>query len=72
MNIAQHKHSLDMTQVVQRVEAALSLAEGRQKPPTVLLVDDEDLLRGVAKKILRSCGYTVLEAKNGHTCWKIA
>ncbi len=72
MNIAQHKHSFDMKQVVQLAEAALSPHEDRQGPSTILLVDDEDPLRGVAKKILRSCGYTVLEAKDGHTCLKIA
>lgn len=72
MNIAQRQHSFEMKQVVQRAESALSPAEDRQGPPTILLVDDEDSLREVAKKILRSRGYTVLEAKDGNTCLKIA
>jgi len=72
MNITQQQHSLEMKQVVQRAESAPSPAEDRQGPPTILLVDDEDPLRDVAKKILRSHGYTVLEAKDGNTCLKIA
>jgi two-component system cell cycle sensor histidine kinase/response regulator CckA len=72
MNITRQQHSLAIKQVVQRAESAPSPAEDRQRPPTILLVDDEDPLREVAKKILRSRGYTVLEAKDGNTCLKIA
>jgi len=32
---------------------------------TILLVDDEDVVRGVARQILEASGYTVFEAKNG-------
>jgi PAS domain S-box-containing protein len=32
---------------------------------TLLLVEDEDTLRVLARHILQSCGYTVLEAQNG-------
>ena len=72
MNITQQQHSLEMKHVVQRAGSAPFPAEDRQGPPTILLVDDEDPLREVAKKILRSRGYTVLEAKDGNTCLKIA
>jgi CheY-like chemotaxis protein len=32
---------------------------------TVLIIDDEDLMRTVAKKILEKCGYSVLTASDG-------
>jgi two-component system, cell cycle sensor histidine kinase and response regulator CckA len=32
---------------------------------TILLVEDEDVLRGLLAKFLRLCGYTVLEARHG-------
>jgi CheY-like chemotaxis protein len=72
MNITQPQYSLKMQQVVQRAESAPSPAEHRQGPPTILLVDDEDSLREVAGTILRNRGYTVLEAKDGSACLKIA
>lgn len=33
--------------------------------PTVLVVDDNDASRGVAVRILRRRGYTVVEAQDG-------
>jgi len=38
---------------------------------TVLLVDDEDLFRQSAKRILERLGYTVLTAENGHRALEV-
>jgi two-component system, cell cycle sensor histidine kinase and response regulator CckA len=47
-----------------------------KRPPqgteSVLLVEDEDSLRGVVRKFLEKCGYVVLEAKDGHSALRIA
>ncbi len=39
---------------------------------TILLVDDVNMLRELAKTILKNAGYTVLDAKDGETALKIA
>jgi CheY-like chemotaxis protein len=38
---------------------------------TILLVEDEDALRGFSLKVLRNCGYTVLEAAKGEEAIEI-
>jgi CheY-like chemotaxis protein len=72
MSITQQKQRFGMKQVVRGVESGPVLTIDRHGPTTILLVDDEDSLREVAKRILRSRGYNVLEAKDGNTCLKIA
>ncbi|HMP66490.1 MAG TPA: PAS domain S-box protein [Pyrinomonadaceae bacterium] len=32
---------------------------------TILLVEDEDVVRGLAREVLEACGYSVIEARNG-------
>jgi len=39
---------------------------------SVLLVEDEDSLRGVVRKFLEKCGYVVLEARDGQSALRIA
>ena len=53
----------DATAVSARDDQMLaSAASGNE---TILLVEDEGMVRGLAKTILEGCGYVVLEASNG-------
>ena len=56
----------------QQSESAHSAAEAPQRPSTILLVDDADALRDLIKTVLLASGYTLLEAKDGNACLKIA
>ena len=44
----------------------------QRQPTTILLLDDAQLLRSLAKRILGDYGYTILEASDGEACLKIA
>jgi len=46
-------------------------AERLQGSETILLAEDEDMVRDLARKILQSQGYTVLEARDGPECLRI-
>jgi len=52
----------DQRQASQVVTGASVMPKGSE---TVLLVEDETAVRGVARHVLQSCGYNVLEAGNG-------
>ena len=45
---------------------------GRSSGETILLVEDEDSVRRLAKRVLESQGYTVLEAINGEDALRMA
>ncbi len=50
----------EQVEVIEAEEEVLPMGEG-----TVLVVDDEELMRQTAKAILQECGYTVILAKDG-------
>ncbi|MEP6923201.1 MAG: response regulator, partial [Pyrinomonadaceae bacterium] len=42
-----------------------------QGSETILVVDDEDSVRELIREILETCGYQVMEAKNGHEAMEV-
>jgi PAS domain S-box-containing protein len=51
--------------IIEQPRAKIPITANFQGEETVLLVEDEDMLRGLLAKYLRLCGYTVLEARHG-------
>ena len=57
-----------LPRVAEQSEAAEiedTLAELPAATETILLVEDEELVRNLSREILETCGYTVIEAQNG-------
>ena len=59
--------TLEHAPAVERVEAAET--PGRDR---ILLVEDEEMLRNLASRILARAGYTVVEARDGEEALEIA
>lgn len=43
----------------------------RRSRPTVLVVDDDDLLRQFMARVLEGQGYSVIRAENGRVAWDL-
>ena len=56
---------LPLTQEPSRQDAAPARAIEQARPATVLVVDDEDIIRSLMKRTLEEAGYEVLLARNG-------
>jgi two-component system cell cycle sensor histidine kinase/response regulator CckA len=61
---------------VAKPAAATEIGASTKKAPrgteSVLLVEDEESLRGLLRKALEKCGYVVLEAKDGQSALRIS
>ncbi len=53
-------------------EAETKEGETRQRPATVLMVEDEEMIRELARGALARCGHTVLTAKDGEEALEAA
>ncbi len=47
---------------IAEIESSFAIKPGNE---TILLAEDEDMVRNLCRQVLESCGYRVIEAKNG-------
>jgi PAS domain S-box-containing protein len=64
-----HLPTIDSTQEARRAEEHLTAPEGGSE--TILLVDDEEAIRGLGTQILEEFGYTVLTAADGESALRL-
>jgi PAS domain S-box-containing protein len=69
---ATFKIYLPAVDAVVEAQARTELPGSLHGTETILLVEDESSLRGLTVHMLRSCGYTVLEASSGEQALKIS
>lgn len=64
-----------LPQVIETAESVNNLTNFSDLPrgtETILLVEDEEIVRNLTREMLETCGYTVLEASNGFEALKIS
>ena len=49
----------------------LQMGDVEKGSETVLIVEDDQLVRGLTAKVLRACGYTIIEAQDGEAAVKV-
>nr|MBA4185212.1 response regulator [Acidobacteriota bacterium] len=59
----------EQSEAVEIIDTSAEVPAGIE---TILLVEDEELVRNLSREILETCGYTVIEARNGLEAMEIS
>lgn len=59
------------TDFVTTAEPKVNPLEAPQGQGTILLAEDEEMVRNLSREVLEACGYKVLTASNGQEAWEL-